>query len=216
MNSDRQLRKRIYDLRGLERKCFASRRRYAFYEYLAAVFELYVQLRQTRQDGYLMLLGPPVPAIQAVEAKEPVSFIGLTPLQMDAIGKALPEFSPSKIAAGTYRALEKDYSTIGVYSFAVGRADLPDDLVYQLVKAVFENQPRLLKTTSAASETVPQNVDKNTFLPFHPGAVRYYREIGISIPDLLVHELIGSSCEILVLSLTVPNTLLGRADEVIQ
>jgi TRAP-type uncharacterized transport system substrate-binding protein len=43
----------------------------------------------------------------------------------------------------------------------------------------------LLKTTSAASETVPQNAVKNTFLPFHPGAVRYYREIGISIPEAL-------------------------------
>jgi uncharacterized protein len=98
----------------------------------------------------------------------------------------LPEFSPSKIAAGTYRSLEKDYVTVGVYNFAVGRADLPDDLVYQLVKAVFENQPRLLKIHSAASETLPQNADKNTFMPFHPGAVRYYREIGTNIPETLV------------------------------
>ena len=84
--------------------------------------------------------------------------------------------SPSKIAAGTYRSLDSDYVTIGVYNFAIGRADLPDDLIYQLVKAVFENQPRLVKVTSAASMV------KNTFLPIHPGAVRYYREIGISIP----------------------------------
>jgi TRAP-type uncharacterized transport system substrate-binding protein len=58
--------------------------------------------------------------------------------------------------------------------------------VYQLVKAVYENQPRLVKATSAANDTVPQNIVKNTFLPFHPGAIRYYREIGISIPDALV------------------------------
>jgi TRAP-type uncharacterized transport system substrate-binding protein len=57
--------------------------------------------------------------------------------------------------------------------------------VYQLVKAVFENEPRLVKATPAASETLPQNADKNTFMPFHPGAVRYYREIGIRIPDEL-------------------------------
>jgi uncharacterized protein len=72
-----------------------------------------------------------------------------------------------------------------VFNFGIGRADLPDDLIYQLVKAVFENQPRLLKATSAARDTLPQNVVKNTFLPFHPGAVRYYREIGISLPDSL-------------------------------
>jgi len=105
---------------------------------------------------------------------------------MEAIRKAMPEFSSSKIAAGTYRSLDKDYITLGVYNFAVARADLPDDLVYQLVKAVFENQPRLQKSHPTASETVPQNADKNTFLPFHPGAVRYYREIGISIPDSLI------------------------------
>jgi TRAP-type uncharacterized transport system substrate-binding protein len=50
----------------------------------------------------------------------------------------------------------------------------------------FQNQPRLVKAHPAASETLPQNVDKNTFLPFHPGAVRYYREIGISIPKSLI------------------------------
>lgn len=49
MISDRQLRKAITDLVKLERKCFASRSRFAFYGYLAAVFELYVQLRRTKQ-----------------------------------------------------------------------------------------------------------------------------------------------------------------------
>jgi hypothetical protein len=47
--SDRQLRKVITDLIKLERKCFASRSRFAFYDYLAAVFELYVQLRRRNQ-----------------------------------------------------------------------------------------------------------------------------------------------------------------------
>ena len=126
-----------------------------------------------------------MPAVQKAET-EPFTFIDLSPEQIEAIRKAMPEFSPSKIAAGTYRFLEKDHITIGVYNFAIGRADLPDDLVYQLVKAVFENQPRLVKATAAASDTLPQNVVKDTFLPFHPGAVRYYREIGIKIPESLV------------------------------
>jgi hypothetical protein len=49
LDSDRQLRKTIEDLRGLERKCFAARSRFAFYDYLASVFELYVQLRRRNQ-----------------------------------------------------------------------------------------------------------------------------------------------------------------------
>jgi len=139
-----------------------------------------------RIDAFTTLTGAPMPAIQAAEAKGPIAFLALSPEQVEAIGKALPEFSPSKIASRTYRTLDKDYATVGVYNFAIGRADLPDDLVYLLVKSVFENQPRLVKATLAASDTLPPNVVKDTFLPFHPGAVRYYREIGINIPDVLV------------------------------
>jgi hypothetical protein len=50
LKSDRQLRQAIDALRRLERKCFASRSRFAFYDYLAAVFEFYCQLRRTKQE----------------------------------------------------------------------------------------------------------------------------------------------------------------------
>jgi TRAP transporter TAXI family solute receptor len=136
-------------------------------------------------DALMHLTGAPVRSIQEVEAKEPITFVGLSPEEIEAIHKAMPELSSSKVAAGTYRLLEKDYVTVGMFNFVIGREDLPDELVYQLVKAVFENRPRLLKAHPAASETLPQNVEKNTFLPFHPGTVRYYREIGISIPEAL-------------------------------
>ena len=139
-----------------------------------------------KDDALLAALGAPMPALKKSEAKEPLRFITLSPEETEAIRKAMPELTPSTITAGTYSSLNKDYQTVGLYNFAIGRADLPDDLVYQLVKAVFENQPSLVKAASAASETLPKNVVKDTFMPFHPGAVRYYREIGISIPDMLV------------------------------
>jgi hypothetical protein len=47
--SDRRLRQTINDLKKLERNCFASRSRFAFYDYLAAVFEFYVKLRRSKQ-----------------------------------------------------------------------------------------------------------------------------------------------------------------------
>ena len=88
----------------------------------------------------------------------------------------------SIIAAGTYRFLTKDYPTIGLYNFAVAHKDLSEDLVYRLVKAVFDNHADLVKAHPLAKETVPENIDRNTLLPLHPGALRYYRERGIAIP----------------------------------
>jgi len=143
------------------------------------------ELLAGRLDAYVSMLGAPTPTFKTVEESEPITFLGLSPQQTETLRKAMPELSETKISVGTYRSLAKDYVTLGVYNFAIGRADLPDDLVYQLVKAAFENQPRLVKIHSAARETLPQNADKNTFMPFHPGAVRYYRETGIKIPDAL-------------------------------
>jgi TRAP transporter TAXI family solute receptor len=149
--------------------------------------DMAAQLLDGRIDALVTLLAAgPVPAIQQVDAKEPVKFLSFSAEQMEAIRKAIPDFSPSKIPAGSYRLMDKDYIAIAVPNFVIGRADLPDDLVYQLVKAVFENQHRLVKVTSLAGDTVPQNAVKNSFLPFHPGAVRYYREVGIKIPDALI------------------------------
>jgi uncharacterized protein len=97
--------------------------------------------------------------------------------------KALPELSPSVVPAGTYTSLKTDYPTIGMYNFAVAHKDLPDDLVYAIVKAVFDKHDLLVAAHSSAKETLAANVTKNSVLPFHRGAVRYYKEIGVALPD---------------------------------
>jgi len=142
-------------------------------------------LLEGRYDALSLVAGVPFPALKQVEAKEPLVFVSLTPEQIEAIRKAIPELTISQIGSGAYTSLDKTYTTVGLYIFVIGRDDLPDELVYQLVKATFANHDRLLKAIPAAAETLPKNVDKNTILPFHPGAVRYYREIGIKIPDEL-------------------------------
>ena len=64
--------------------------------------------------------------------------------------------------------------------------DLPEDLAHAIVEAVHASHDELVSGHAAAKETLPENVAKNSFLPFHPGAARYYREKGFTIPDELV------------------------------
>ncbi len=137
-------------------------------------------------DAVVTMTAAPNPALSRAETQEPLNFIALTPEQIDAIRKAMPELSPSTVPAKTYASLDKDYGTFGVYNFGIVRADLPDDLVYQLVKVLFENRQWLTQQLPAGLGPVPQDVDKDTFLPLHPGALRYYREIGIKISPKLV------------------------------
>jgi uncharacterized protein len=140
------------------------------------------QLMTGDLDAIAFVGGIPFPALTELIATQPLDFIQPSAEHLAIIRKELPEISPSKVQAGTYSSLDRDYETIGLFNFAVAHQDLPDDLVYRIVKAVFNNRDELTKAQSSAKETVPANIDRNTTLPLHPGAVRYYRENGITVP----------------------------------
>src|SRR6476619_5922100 len=89
-------------------------------------------------------------------------------------GVPFPEFAASVVPAGSYPSLTRHYQTVGLYNFAVARSSLPDDLVYAIAEAVFSGNDELMQASKAAAETVPANFTRNTLLPFHPGAMRWY------------------------------------------
>lgn len=140
--------------------------------------ELTAQVRQRTLDALAVAAGVPFPSFVELEAKEKIRYIAFDANQISALRLAMPELTPSSIPAGSYPSLLHQYQTLGLYNFAVAHADLPDDLVYNVVRAVFENQEEMLEATAAAAATVPVNLDRNSFLPLHPGAIRYYRQIG--------------------------------------
>jgi TRAP-type uncharacterized transport system substrate-binding protein len=76
--------------------------------------------------------------------------------------------------------LKRGYKSVGLYNFAIANKNLPDDLVYAIVGALFANHQELVEAHPAAAETVPANFVHNTFLPNHPGAFRYYANRGIT------------------------------------
>ena len=132
------------------------------------------QLRARKLDALVVVAGVPVPEVTDLEKKDNIRNLNLTPSQTVALRLALPELAPSLIAAGTYPSLRRHYQTIGVYNFAVARADLPDDLVYEILEAVFNHPDEMMQIHPAAAETVPANFTRNTILPFHNGASRWY------------------------------------------
>jgi TRAP-type uncharacterized transport system substrate-binding protein len=55
--------------------------------------------------------------------------------------------------------------------------------VYEVMETVLGNHDRMVEIHRAAQATLPENYEFNSFLPFHEGAVRWYEENGIDIPD---------------------------------
>jgi TRAP transporter TAXI family solute receptor len=140
--------------------------------------ELATQVHQRTLDVLAVGAGVPFPSFVELEAKDKVRYIPFDSDQISTLRLAMPELTPSRIPAGAYPSLLRPYQTLGLYNFAVAHMELPDDLVYDVVRAVFENHEEMLEAHAAAAATVPANVDRNSFLPLHPGAIRYYRQIG--------------------------------------
>jgi TRAP transporter TAXI family solute receptor len=130
--------------------------------------------------------GIPIAAYSELDASREVTFFTYTDAEIAALKKAIPELSDSLIPKGTYKSQKEDHKTVGVYNFFIVHKDFDAESAYKITKAVLESNAELVKGHAAGKETVIANWDKNTFLPFHPGAVKYYTEKGIKLPDNLV------------------------------
>ncbi len=84
------------------------------------------------------------------------------------------------IPKGTYKTTSKDVTTFGVMATFVTSADVPDNIVYEVTRAVFENIEDFRKLHPAFANLDPKNMIKNALsAPLHPGAIKYYKEKGL-------------------------------------
>lgn len=144
------------------------------------------QLADGRLDAVATAAGLPIAAFSELEALTETVIFGLTSEEIETLRKTVPYAQPFTIPAETYSSLKEPIETLAMWNVAIAHKDMPESLAYEIVKAVFENHDDLVQTHAAASETVLDNVSKNDFLPYHPGAVRYYREQGIELPEATV------------------------------
>ncbi len=140
------------------------------------------------QDGLIDVMtwagGLPYPAFSQLDAQTDVVYFGFTPEEQAQVIDTQP-VSTFEIPAGLYPSLNEDQLSVSMWNFAIGHADLPESFVYEVVKTVMENNPKMIEIHKSAVETLPENFDKNTFIPWHPGAVKWFEENGFDIPDEL-------------------------------
>ena len=88
------------------------------------------------------------------------------------------------IPAGAYKGVTKDVTTVGYSGGFYCSKDLPEDLVYRITKALWENVERFVEVApvSYKGQIKIENALRGTVLPLHPGALKFYREKGLQIP----------------------------------
>ncbi|NNF98985.1 MAG: TAXI family TRAP transporter solute-binding subunit [Desulfobacteraceae bacterium] len=131
-------------------------------------------------------VGPGTSSILDLATTHEVEVIGFTPEQTDKILAANDTYSAVDLAGGVYRGVDNPVSTIGVWNVMICQASLDTDLVYNLVKALYEHNDYLMKIHPSAAYTTPENAVKYCPIPLHPGTIKYLKERGIEVPSNLM------------------------------
>jgi TRAP transporter TAXI family solute receptor len=130
-------------------------------------------------DGFFYGVGHPSAAIQDPTTACGARLVPLTGPAEDALIKAHPYYAKATIPGGMYANNPNPTETYGVLATVVTSAKVPDTVVYDLVKATFENFDEFKKLHPAFAHLDPKDmISKGLSAPLHPGAVKYYKEKG--------------------------------------
>jgi uncharacterized protein len=130
-------------------------------------------------DAFYVIAGIPVSAIMDVSMQNEIRIL---PIPADISAKLVqkyPFLAAVKIPANTYRGQTEDVPTVAVNSVLIAGNQLKPEVVYNLTKVLFENQPQLAAAHAKGKELNLQSAVKGVSIPFHPGAVKYYQEKGL-------------------------------------
>ncbi len=133
--------------------------------------------------------GAPAAAITQLFAQmgdKKVKVLDFTDDQLARIRAQYPIWNRYVIKAGTYPGQKTDINTISQPNFLAVHPDVSDETVYLITKTMYENLPFLASIHKATKVMKIEKAISGLPVPLHPGAAKYYREVGIQIPDALL------------------------------
>jgi hypothetical protein len=142
-------------------------------------------MKDRRLDAFAYGVGAPYSVFVDVSRSVPVKLIPLELEEQREVAKTVPYLFPLTIPGKAYSFQNEDCPTVGAYSNIVVSAALSEELAYKLTKVAWENWNEILKVFPGV-KGVSQKDAVNMVAPLHPGAVKYYREVGVNIPDRLI------------------------------
>lgn len=151
------------------------------YEDLAKVeylpFAESVELMKNRQlKATLQSSGLGNAAIKDLASSQDISIVAVP---ADVVEKIGAPYIAGVIPAGTYQGQDADVPTAAVINFLVTHEGVSDETAYQMTKLIFDNLDKLKAAHSAAAGIVLENAPKDSPIPLHPGAERFYKEKGL-------------------------------------
>lgn len=142
-------------------------------------------IRNGSLDAAIILATPPASSVLNLAAGREISIVPLSRDEVSQIVEADSAFAPFVLEAGTYEWQSEDILTLSNPNILLVGTEMDDDLAYQITRVLFEHTQEIAAVHPAANQTTVAFSIASTTIPLHPGALRYYEETGIDIPERL-------------------------------
>jgi len=134
------------------------------------------------KDGHAQafILGTTIPASTIIDlaAAKKIRLLALPDDKIKALQKINAGYLKRVIPKGTYPGVDYDVPGVGYFTHLVISAKLPDELVYKITKTLANNLPRFANVVKDMKSTTPKDLALDLGIPYHPGALKYFKEIG--------------------------------------
>ena len=137
------------------------------------------QFKDKHIDAFVVTAGIPNAAIMDIGTQHSVRIINIADDKAALITKKYPFLSPFTIPANTYKGQTNAIKTLAVNAVLIISTEAKDDVAYNIVKTLFENQSELAAAHAKGKELNLKTASSGVSIPFHPGAVKYYKEKGL-------------------------------------
>lgn len=141
------------------------------------------RMKDGQLDVGFVVAGYPTASIMDLATLHDMTLIEFDDAMIEELHAQYPFFVKDVVPAGTYRGVDKNVQTVAVQAMWVCDADLPENLVYRITKAFWENIADVQKVHAKGKLITLDTALDGISVPMHPGAARYYNEIGMKVPD---------------------------------
>jgi TRAP transporter TAXI family solute receptor len=136
------------------------------------------QMKDKQAHLFTLGAGVPLGAVMDLAAGRDIRLLDQTEAHAE-MKKLNPGYVLLPIPKGTYPKQDKDVNVIAYATHVVASCALPNDMVYKMTKAIHDNIPLMANLNKDMAKLTPQEMATSVGVPFHPGAVQFYKEKGV-------------------------------------
>ncbi|NLK97414.1 MAG: TAXI family TRAP transporter solute-binding subunit [Epulopiscium sp.] len=136
-------------------------------------------LKDDKIDAFFCVAGAPTTAIVELATSNQINLLEVDDEHAAKLIEKYPFYTKFSVPGGSYKGVDNEVQTVAVVATYIVSDSLSEDLVYNMTKALFENAEEIAKAHPKGAELDPAYSVSSISIPLHPGAEKYYKEIGV-------------------------------------